>query len=360
MKNVPKDMLRRDDVVWWMQHLEMVDHYVEPETALTIANWWDDRRGPLILEGPPGGGKTSLAKKIAELMGVPFYRLQCYKSIGKGETLYDWDKNVQGVLVQKADANDSLGDEVNKVIYKKEAMVLGILTQALEDADEDVIVLIDELDKIPNEEAFEGLLLEFLEEATINVPELNTFIRARAGKPPHIIITSNAGRGGLKESLSHPVLRRGRYVYLPEPDPGRQFCILEQAAPNLAKTVIRDIVAFTHWAKKLVRFEKPIALSEVIMWARTLEMCKVKELTASVIDATVAELAKREKDTVRLLAAKNRLLKIIHKAYYQDRNVLQFPTQSNVNLTKQETVNTQQTIVAHPTQNLTKKLVKIR
>jgi hypothetical protein len=44
-----------------------------------------------------------------------------------------------------------------------------------------------------------------------------------------------------------------------------------------------------------------------------------------VIDATVAELAKREKDTVRLLAAKNRLLKIIHKAYYQNANVLQFP-----------------------------------
>jgi MoxR-like ATPase len=289
MKNVPKDMLRRDDVVWWMQHLEMVDHYVEPETALTIANWWDDRQGPLILEGPPGGGKTSLVKRIAELMGVPFYRLQCYKSIGKGESLYDWDKNVQGVLVQEAAKNNVLGEDVNQIIYQKPAMVLGILGQCLEDGDEDVIVLIDELDKIPSEEAFEGLLLEFLEESAITIPELNSRITPKSGKRPHVVITSNAGRGGLKESLSHPVLRRGRYIYLPEPDPGRQFSILEQAAPNLSKTVIRDVVAFTHWAKKLVRFEKPIALSEVIMWARTLEMCKVKELTASVIPTRYAK-----------------------------------------------------------------------
>jgi MoxR-like ATPase len=325
MKSVPKDMLRRDDVVWWMQHLEMVDHYVEPETALTIANWWDDRQGPLILEGPPGGGKTSLAKRIAELMGVSFYRLQCYKSLGKEESLYDWDKNVQGVLVQEAAKNNLLGNDINQIIYQKSAMVFGALAQSLEDEDEDVIVLIDELDKIPSEEAFEGLLLEFLEEAAITIPELNSRITPKSGKRPHVVITSNAGRGGLKESLSHPVLRRGRYVYLPEPEPGRQYCILGQAAPNLPKEVIRDIIAFTVWVKKTVRMEKPLALSEVIMWARTLQMCDVKRLDKSVVEATVSELAKREKDVDRLLAATNRILKIIDKRYYQNRNVVQFP-----------------------------------
>jgi MoxR-like ATPase len=343
IKNVPKNMLRRDDVIWWMNRLEQVDHYIEPETALTIANWWDDSQGPLILEGPPGGGKTSLAKKIAELMGASFYRLQCYKSIGKTEALYDWDKNIQRVLVQEAAKNNLLGSDINKIIYQNNAMVLGVLAQSLMDEDdiEDqyrdvveprrVVVLIDELDKIPSEDAFEGLLLEFLEEAAITVPELNTRISPRSGKRPHVVITSNAGKGGLKESLSHPILRRGRYVYLPEPEPGRQFCILEQCAPNLAKEVIRDVVAFTYWAKKLVRFEKPIALSEVIMWARTLEMCKVKHLDRSVVEATIAELAKRDRDKTVLLTATDRLLKIIYKAYYQDQNVVQFPSINNQN-----------------------------
>jgi MoxR-like ATPase len=355
-KTVPKDMLRRDDVIWWMKHLEMVEHYVEPETALTIVNWWDDRQGPLILEGPPGGGKTSLVKKIAELMGVPFYRLQCYKSIGKAESLYDWDKNVQGVLVQEAAKNNLLDNDVNKIIYQKNAMVLGILAQALEDDEEDVIVLIDELDKIPSEEAFEGLLLEFLEEAAITIPELNSRIIPKSGKRPHVAMTSNAGRGGLKESLSHPVLRRGRYIYLPEPDLGRQFSILEQCAPSLPKEVLRDVVAFTYWAKKLVRFEKPIALSEVIMWARTLEMCKVQQLNRSVVEATIAELAKRQRDKTVLLAATDRLLKKIHKAYYQDQNVLQFPKHNNQSLANQQSIDLQNL----GSESYSRRLVKIR
>lgn len=350
MLKVPKTMLRRDDVIWWMKHLEMVDHYVEPETALTLANWWADEQGPLILEGPPGGGKTSLAKKIAEIMGASFYRLQCYKSIGKAEALYGWDPNVQAVLVQEVAKRSLPEEEVNKIIYQKHAMVLGVLAQSLldkdnennlfeyEDEDENnnivqrkhliedrhVIVLIDELDKIPSEEAFEGLLLEFLEERAITIAELNGRITSAAGVHLHIVITSNAGRGGLKESLSHPVLRRGRYIYLPEPDPGRQFCILEQCAPKLPKEVLRDIVAFTYRAKKLVRMEKPIALSEVIMWARTLEMCEVKNLTSEVVEATIAELAKREKDKDRLLAANKRLINFVQRKYYSDPKRLNY------------------------------------
>lgn len=365
MQKVPKNMLRRNDVIWWMKRLEQVDHYIEPETALTIANWWDDEQGPLILEGPPGGGKTSLAKKIAQLMGASFYRLQCYKSIGKTEALYDWDKNVQGVLVQEAAKKDLLDNDINKIIYQQKAMVLGVLAQSLLDKenennlfeyeykdennnivqskelieDRHVIVLIDELDKIPSEEAFEGLLLEFLEERAITVAELNSRISSAPGVHLHIVITSNAGSGGLKESLSHPILRRGRYIYLPEPDPGRQFSILKQCAPSLKPSLIRDIIAFTYWAKKLVRFEKPIALSEVIMWARALEMCEVKELNKAVVQATVSELAKRDRDKNVLLDSTDRLLRKIQKLYYQNdtnisnlsTNVLQFPKQNPQN-----------------------------
>ena len=113
-------------------------------------------------------------------------------------------------------------------------------------------------------------------------------------------------------------------------------------------------MAFTYWAKKLVGFEKPIALSETIMWARTLEMCKVKHLNRSVVEATIAELAKRERDKTVLLAATDRLLKIIYKAYYQNRNVLHFPAQNNqadqVSNNQQNTTN----------QSSSKRLVKIR
>ncbi|MDQ3685383.1 MAG: AAA family ATPase, partial [Acidobacteriota bacterium] len=83
-------MSRQTAVEEWSTDLARVDHYVEPQVALSLAFWWDDRRSPLILEGPPGGGKTSLALKVARVKGASFYRLQCHKFLGASEALYSW------------------------------------------------------------------------------------------------------------------------------------------------------------------------------------------------------------------------------------------------------------------------------
>src|SRR6478735_1009796 len=46
---------------------------------------------PLLLEGEPGTGKTALAEAIAETLGLPLVRLQCYEGIDATQALYDWD-----------------------------------------------------------------------------------------------------------------------------------------------------------------------------------------------------------------------------------------------------------------------------
>ena len=47
-------------------------------------------RKPILVEGPPGVGKTELAKTISELLDVPLIRLQCYEGLDEAKALYEW------------------------------------------------------------------------------------------------------------------------------------------------------------------------------------------------------------------------------------------------------------------------------
>ena len=38
-------------------------------------------RKPVLIEGPPGVGKTELAKTTAEMFDLPLIRLQCYEGL---------------------------------------------------------------------------------------------------------------------------------------------------------------------------------------------------------------------------------------------------------------------------------------
>ncbi len=40
---------------------------------------------PLLLEGPPGAGKTQVAKVLSEALGMPLIRLQCYEGIDEAK-----------------------------------------------------------------------------------------------------------------------------------------------------------------------------------------------------------------------------------------------------------------------------------
>ena len=63
----------------------------------------------------------------------------------------------------------------------------------------------------------------------------------------------------------------------------------------------------------MVDMEKPIALSETIMWARSLEWLRVEELSEEVVMKTVPDLAKTEGDQKRLKAAIRSLLVFVRR-----------------------------------------------
>mgnify|MGYP001817680070 CR=1 FL=1 len=65
-------------------------------------------RKPILVEGPPGVGKTELAKTTAELLDSPLIRLQCYEGLDEAKALYEWKYGKQLLYTQVL--KEKLGD----------------------------------------------------------------------------------------------------------------------------------------------------------------------------------------------------------------------------------------------------------
>ncbi len=84
------------------------------------------------------------------------------------------------------------------------------------------MLLIDEVDRADDE--FEALLLEFLGEGSVTVPELGTFTATR---PPVVVLTSNRSR-----DLHDALRRRCLYHWLEFPSAERAVEILRRTVPG--------------------------------------------------------------------------------------------------------------------------------
>ena len=65
---------------------------------------------PMLIEGPPGVGKTELAKVIAKTFERDFFRIQCYEGITFEQIVGEWNYQKQ-LLHLEAAKNDSNGED---------------------------------------------------------------------------------------------------------------------------------------------------------------------------------------------------------------------------------------------------------
>ena len=55
-------------------------------------------RKPILIEGPPGVGKTELAKTASEMFDLSLIRLQCYEGLDISQSSYEWNYGKQVIV----------------------------------------------------------------------------------------------------------------------------------------------------------------------------------------------------------------------------------------------------------------------
>jgi MoxR-like ATPase len=233
---------------------------------------------PLLLEGEPGIGKTSAAKTLAEVLGSPVIRLQCYEGLTAAEALYDWNYQRQLLAIRLAESRGAGIGESD--LYTEDYLIDRPILQCVRyRGDSPPVLLIDEIDRADDE--FEALLLEFLGEATVTVPELGTLT---ARRPPIAVLTSNRSR-----DLHDALRRRCLYHWIDYPDPVRAAEIVRRTVPGATTALIGQATQFVCTARTLDLDKQP-GVAETIDWVAALVALRVTDLVAPQVRYAMASL----------------------------------------------------------------------
>jgi MoxR-like ATPase len=213
-----------------IERFASADYVCGKETATSVFLMTHLQR-PLLVEGPPGVGKTELAKVLAQATDYQLLRLQCYEGLDEAKALYEWEYSKQLLYVQMLKdkfgtllaETVSLSDAVSvlqshaSAFFSRHFLLPRPLLQAIL-APQPTVLLIDEIDRADQE--FEAFLLEVLSDFQVSIPELGTLC---AVQRPLVVLTSNATR-----SLSEALKRRCFYLYIDHPALATELQIVQR------------------------------------------------------------------------------------------------------------------------------------
>jgi MoxR-like ATPase len=261
------------------------DYLADPTLAMAV--YLGAKLGkPLLVEGEPGCGKTEIAKALASATGVDLIRLQCFEGLDARSALYDWDYPRQLLTIRMHERNAST-EKLEREVFSERFLLRRPLLRALDgDGTHCPVLLIDEVDRA--DEEFEGLLLEFLSDFQVSIPELGT---VRAQRKPLVVITSNRTR-----ELSDALKRRCLYVYLDYPDADKEVAIVRRRLPRLAPSFAAEVVAFVQRLRAEPELAKRPGVAETLDWAAALLSLGRSQLDPETIGTTIGFLVKDAQD----------------------------------------------------------------
>jgi MoxR-like ATPase len=246
---------------------------------------------PLLVEGPPGCGKTELAYAVAEAASSTVERVQCYVGITEEKVIGRFDEGLQRLFLEtQADHLHKDWSQIRNRLHTLEFFAEGPLLRALRYEDRPCVLLVDELDKVDQE--IEALLLEILSAWQITVPKLGTI---QATTIPFVVLSSNEER-----RLGDPLRRRCFYLRFEYPTVEREREILAIRSSSESLRLRRQLAGLAH-ALRGWNMEKPPSIAEMLDLAQALEILGVEEISHEQRDLLLPLLAKTEADRKRLM-----------------------------------------------------------
>jgi MoxR-like ATPase len=260
------------------------NNYIPDDNINTVVFLALALKKPILIEGPPGTGKTELSKAISQAFSRDFFRIQCYEGITFEQIVGEWNYQKQLLSLEMEKKKESTEDVFQEDYFIKRPLLSSFMNE------KDSVILIDEIDKA--DEEVESFLLQALGEKQITVNDLGTF---HLQNDLLVIMTSNSQRQLLDETKD-----RCLYLYIDYPTFQRETEIVKSHVPEAPATLVKNVVKAIQKIRKLNLIKTPSIRASVDL-VRSLLIVGENNLDEKSLTKTINVVVKNEEDKKKVL-----------------------------------------------------------
>ncbi|MCC7550438.1 MAG: MoxR family ATPase [Methanobacterium sp.] len=264
------------------------NNYIPDETIVNVVFLALSLKKPILIEGPPGTGKTELSKAVARAFMRDFFRVQCYEGITFEQIVGEWNYQKQLLHLEMSKISDTI-TKPDDDVFREDFFIKRPLLSAFMN-DNPSVILIDEIDKA--DEEVESFLLEALGEKQITVNDLGTF---DLKNDLMVILTSNSQRQLLDETKD-----RCLYLYIDYPSLEREVEIVKTHLPEASPHLVEDVVKAMQKIRRM-NLSKVPSIRATVDWIKSMTMFNKNDLNEDSVKKTINVVIKNEEDREKVL-----------------------------------------------------------